>query len=124
MTERTRGRALQRQRRAEVIGRRCAMCPKPATELDHILALHLGGLDVPSNRQPLCDTCHKRKTAGERRGRFIRPLEAHPGDVSGGGGGSKFRTARISPDTVEGASELVRVFRGISQSADQHEGIA
>jgi len=31
-------------------------------EIDHIEPLHKGGKDVPSNRQCLCDDCHKAKT--------------------------------------------------------------
>jgi 5-methylcytosine-specific restriction endonuclease McrA len=31
-------------------------------ELDHIEPLHAGGLDIPTNRQGLCEECHKAKT--------------------------------------------------------------
>lgn len=35
---------------------------KRLLEIDHILELHLDGLDVEDNLQPLCKTCHYRKT--------------------------------------------------------------
>lgn len=34
-----------------------------ATELDHIVALVNGGTNAGSNRQGLCEPCHKAKTA-------------------------------------------------------------
>jgi 5-methylcytosine-specific restriction enzyme A len=35
----------------------------PATDVDHILPLNLGGTHAPDNLQPLCHSCHSRKTA-------------------------------------------------------------
>ena len=35
-------------------------------DIDHIIALWLGGLDEPSNMQALCPACHRRKTDRER----------------------------------------------------------
>lgn len=40
-----------------------------ATELDHIVPLHLGGADDESNFQSLCHDCHAAKTADEARSR-------------------------------------------------------
>lgn len=40
-----------------------------AVTVDHIKAKHLGGTDDDSNLQPLCDPCHKAKTAREGRSR-------------------------------------------------------
>lgn len=37
-----------------------------ATEVDHILPLRAGGTNEDSNLQPLCKSCHSRKTAAER----------------------------------------------------------
>lgn len=62
------GRKLQRIRREHF--RRnplCVMCEaegrvRLATELDHIVSLGKGGLDVPSNRQGLCFDHHRDKT--------------------------------------------------------------
>lgn len=34
-----------------------------AVQLDHVVPLAKGGTDEPSNRQGLCDPCHKAKTA-------------------------------------------------------------
>lgn len=36
-----------------------------ATTVDHIVPKHKGGTDADSNLQPLCDPCHKAKTALE-----------------------------------------------------------
>jgi len=36
-----------------------------AVELDHIVPLFGGGSDDASNLQPLCDACHRAKTARE-----------------------------------------------------------
>ena len=41
---------------------------KPATQVDHIIALRKGGQDHPSNYQSLCHACHSRKTMREDRG--------------------------------------------------------
>lgn len=61
-------------RRLQVIRKRhfqqeplCVMCKakgivRLAEELDHIVALVNGGLDVPENRQGLCKPCHEAKT--------------------------------------------------------------
>lgn len=37
-------------------------CGKPATEVDHKLALRKGGSNAWSNLQPMCKPCHSRKT--------------------------------------------------------------
>ena len=37
----------------------CGNCGAPAKELHHIVPLSLGGQDIPSNRIPLCEKCHK-----------------------------------------------------------------
>ena len=48
----------------------CRLClasgrPVPAKEVDHIVPKVLGGGDEDSNLQPLCEDCHKAKTAKE-----------------------------------------------------------
>jgi len=50
----------------------CAECEKagrltPATEVHHIVAIADGGSDRDENLQPLCKSCHSRKTAKESR---------------------------------------------------------
>jgi 5-methylcytosine-specific restriction protein A len=67
--ERIRGRPLQRiRKRILSVEPLCVACKEQgrvtvATEVDHILALHKGGADDDTNRQPLCGPCHKAKTA-------------------------------------------------------------
>ena len=71
MGERLRGRAGQaalKRRRAQ--HPTCAHCAargivKATSQIDHILALALGGEDVDENCQGLCDLCHAIKTAME-----------------------------------------------------------
>jgi 5-methylcytosine-specific restriction endonuclease McrA len=38
-----------------------------ATIVDHIVNLQEGGLEVPENRQPLCQTCSDAKTHEESK---------------------------------------------------------
>ncbi len=69
---RIRGRRLQRIRAQHfALHPLCVHCTKagrtrPATQLDHIVALSNGGPDFDKdegkNRQGLCDDCHVRKT--------------------------------------------------------------
>lgn len=71
MTDRIRGRKLQRIRQLHLNAHPlCVRCeaktpPRytPATQIDHKVALVNGGEDVESNRQGLCDACHVEKTA-------------------------------------------------------------
>ena len=70
--DRIRGTTLQNIRAAHF--RRyplCVVCEAAgrvtaATELDHVLALHLGGKDTADNRQGLCADCHLEKSKTER----------------------------------------------------------
>ena len=39
----------------------CRMCQAVATEVDHIVPMHRGGTNHPSNLQPMCRSCHNRK---------------------------------------------------------------
>jgi 5-methylcytosine-specific restriction protein A len=36
------------------------------SEIDHVLALYLGGTDTFDNLQALCPNCHRQKTRDER----------------------------------------------------------
>lgn len=56
----------------------CVACERegrvtPATDVDHIVPLADGGRDEWSNLQPLCHSCHSRKTAAAG-GRGAKPL--------------------------------------------------
>jgi 5-methylcytosine-specific restriction endonuclease McrA len=82
-TERLRGRAWMatRQRVALTHGYRCAGCGCVWTpsrdQIDHTVPLEQGGSNDDSNLRPLCDACHKAKTAAEagaRAGRASGPL--------------------------------------------------
>lgn len=74
-TERVRGRAWMttRQRVALAYGYRCAACGcvwvSSRDQIDHIVPLEQGGSNEDSNLHPLCDDCHKAKTAGEATSR-------------------------------------------------------
>ncbi len=47
----------------------CRACRRAkATHLDHIVSRRRGGPSDPSNLQPLCASCHSRKTASEDGG--------------------------------------------------------
>jgi len=70
-TERLRGRANQQaRRRLFASSPLCVSCKAKgrvtaATERDHIVPLHQGGEESPSNEQPLCHACHAEKSARE-----------------------------------------------------------
>jgi len=70
MVERLRGNAGVRQRKQRLARTRglCSMClaagrPEPATVVDHIVPLALGGSDEDSNTRNLCDAHHAEVTA-------------------------------------------------------------
>lgn len=45
----------------------CRSCNKVATVVDHILPIRLGGERMdPENLQPLCASCHNKKSRSER----------------------------------------------------------
>ena len=48
----------------QIRGPRCIV---NATQVDHVVAKHLGGQDVPSNLQAACVPCHAHKTAVQAR---------------------------------------------------------
>jgi 5-methylcytosine-specific restriction protein A len=79
VTHRTRGRRLMELRALilaeEPLCRPCQAKGKvsAAIEIDHILALHLGGADERENCQPICITCHKEKTMRE----FSKRVQPH-----------------------------------------------
>lgn len=41
----------------------CRLCGARATEVDHITPLRLGGTHDLANLQPLCASCHRKKTS-------------------------------------------------------------
>lgn len=43
----------------------CSVCGKRAVHVDHVVPKRRGGTDAWSNLQPLCASCHSRKTAVE-----------------------------------------------------------
>jgi 5-methylcytosine-specific restriction endonuclease McrA len=53
-----------RRRREEVFaakGRTCVYCGNPATEVDHVLSVKIGGADTIENLVPSCQKCNRRK---------------------------------------------------------------
>lgn len=48
----------------------CRRCGKAAEVVDHIRPLSQGGQNTFENLQPLCKSCHDRKTATEDGGGF------------------------------------------------------
>lgn len=66
------GNRAWREQRAKVLqrdGHQCQLrlpgCTVIATEVDHVIAVHLGGGDANTNLQAACHPCHVRKTATE-----------------------------------------------------------
>lgn len=84
MTDRIRGRKLQRIRQSVLRSNPlCVHCQSAgrvtvATQVDHIVALVNGGTDTADNRQPLCDACHERKTRDDL-GQRVRTGATHDG---------------------------------------------
>jgi 5-methylcytosine-specific restriction enzyme A len=74
VAQRMRGSNLTKRNNA-LLGsyRWCAAChTERATIVDHIIPLHLGGLDDVPNLQPLCKWCHDIKTSAEHAVRHQR----------------------------------------------------
>ena len=45
----------------------CRVCgSRPATQVDHVIAISKGGSHSPNNLQAICGPCHNRKTNSER----------------------------------------------------------
>lgn len=65
--------------RQEPTCRHCAAAGRlrAATEVDHIVPLHLGGGDERANLQPLCADCHKIKTAREQGFSTAAPIDVN-----------------------------------------------
>lgn len=57
-----------RRTRAEVLFEcaTCRVCGAPATQVDHIVPLYMGGTSDRDNLQALCQACHLAKTTAER----------------------------------------------------------
>ncbi len=67
-TQRGYGYAWQQRRKKYIQAHPfCAKCPRPTTDVDHVIPRMRGGSDDDSNLQPLCSYHHKQKTARERR---------------------------------------------------------
>lgn len=50
----------------------CRMCSRPALDVDHIVPLSQGGGNDHGNLQPLCHSCHSKKTVMDRQNRLHR----------------------------------------------------
>jgi len=74
VAERIRGRrAVERNERFLAEHPVCESCrERAATEVDHRMPLHLGGLDAEPNLQGLCHTCHAAKTTAEQAARNLK----------------------------------------------------
>lgn len=72
-TERIRGREHDRIRERILVrdGVACVKCGKGVgrLEVDHIIPLFKGGPEADSNRQLLCESCHRAKTEQEEKER-------------------------------------------------------
>jgi 5-methylcytosine-specific restriction protein A len=84
MTERLRGRAAVKQRKAR-LERSLGLCERclpakvrPATVVDHIVPLAKGGSDDDANTRNLCDDCHRDVTA-EQFGYRKKPKTGNDG---------------------------------------------
>ena len=70
----TRNRLTDHQRAQIFLDRegKCHVCERKLRsgdrwQLDHIIALEVGGTDAPDNLAPCCDWCHKGKTAEDHK---------------------------------------------------------
>jgi len=61
----------------------CRVCQEPATEVDHIIALHRGGTDERENLQPLCQECHADKTAEDKQERRKASIDVNGYPIKG-----------------------------------------
>jgi 5-methylcytosine-specific restriction enzyme A len=57
--------------------------PVLATDVDHIVRRRDGGSDEESNLQPLCHSCHSKKTMAENKGRGGSIAGASPHQTAG-----------------------------------------
>lgn len=61
------GTSTYRRLRTTILNRdhhTCAYCGQPATEVDHITPIRLGGTSTPDNLTAACRTCNRRKGGG------------------------------------------------------------
>jgi len=57
----------QLQARVDLFGGCCAYCGKPATSIDHAIALARGGSNWSANLRPACKSCNSSKNASDWR---------------------------------------------------------
>lgn len=76
----------QRLRILDRDGHRCQLrrrgCSRTANEMDHKLAVALGGTDDDDNMQAVCHSCHVKKTNDDRAAKLALakyPKPKHPG---------------------------------------------
>lgn len=81
----------RRIRLYKLFGKKCNICKDTESEfeLDHIVPLHLGGLDIDSNIQVLCTKCHLNKSALETKNR------------------NSYRVSEISDTTINNKSYII-----------------
>jgi 5-methylcytosine-specific restriction endonuclease McrA len=60
LTDGQRARLMEKWRRQ---CRSCSYCPRPATTVDHVLPLILGGTNYEGNLAPCCKSCNSSKGA-------------------------------------------------------------
>lgn len=67
----------------------CLHCSRPAEEVDHIIPLAQNGTNKWDNLQPLCKSCHSKKTGRDKRAKSVntQAKSAKNARKSTGGGG-------------------------------------
>lgn len=99
----------------------CVECSAPATQVDHIIPIANGGAKLDeSNCQPLCASCHSKKTSAEQ-GKVSAPARSGEGGVKTCGSSRRLPFVQLKKSVrrfwAKGVSSIANLPQGVQNEA-------